>query len=54
MIDEFRPAVAASLSVRQVLTCIGLVPAGGNYRTVQQRINRLELDTNHFIWAAER
>ena len=32
--DEFRQAVAESLSVRQVLGRIGLVPAGGNYKTV--------------------
>ena len=35
--DEFRRAVAESLSVRQVLDRIGLVPAGGNYKTVQTR-----------------
>ena len=46
--DEFRQAVAASLSVRQVLSCIGLVPAGGNYKTVHSRIRQLGLDTSHF------
>ncbi len=49
--DEFRRAVAESLSVRQVLTCIGLVPAGGNYKTVHNRIKLLELDTSHFTGA---
>jgi len=49
--DEFRQAVAASLSVRQVLSCIGLVPAGGNYKTVHDRIKRLNLDTGHFTGA---
>jgi len=28
--EEFRQAVAGSLSVRQVLSAVGLVPAGGN------------------------
>ena len=46
--EEFRQAVAASLSVRQVLSCIGLVPAGGNYKTVHSRIRQLGLDTSHF------
>jgi hypothetical protein len=46
--EEFRQAVAASLSVRQVLERIGLVPAGGNYKTVQARIGKLGLDTSHF------
>nr|GFD13021.1 hypothetical protein [Tanacetum cinerariifolium] len=46
--DEFRLAVASSLSVRQVLGRIGLVPAGGNYKTVQTRIRQLGIDTSHF------
>ncbi|WP_035559142.1 HNH endonuclease [Hymenobacter sp. IS2118] len=50
--DEFRQAVAQSLSVRQVLSRIGLVPAGGNYKTVHSRIARLGLDTSHFTGAA--
>ena len=49
--EEFRRAVAESLSVRQVLSQIGLVPAGGNYKTVHDRIRRLGLDTNHFTGA---
>ncbi len=43
--------MAASLSVRQVLSLIGLVPAGGNYKTVHDRIKRLALDTSHFTGA---
>ncbi len=50
--DEFRQAVAGSLSVRQVLGRIGLVPAGGNYKTVHSRIAKLGLDTSHFTGAA--
>ena len=50
--DEFRQAVAESLSVRQVLGRIGLVPAGGNYKTVHTRIAKLGLDTSHFTGAA--
>lgn len=46
--EEFAQAVAESLSVAQVLGRIGLVPAGGNYKTVQARIRRLGLDTEHF------
>ena len=49
---EFRQAVARSLSMRQVLAQIGLVSAGGNYKTVQGRISRLGLDTSHFTGAA--
>lgn len=43
--------MAASLSVRQVLSRIGLVPAGGNYKTVHARIKKLGLDTSHFTGA---
>ncbi|WP_375419040.1 HNH endonuclease signature motif containing protein [uncultured Hymenobacter sp.] len=49
--DEFRQAVAESLSVAQVLNRIGLVPAGGNYKTVYERIKRLGLGTSHFTGA---
>ena len=46
--EEFRQAVADSLSVRQVLSRIGLVPAGGNYKTVHARVRQLGLDTSHW------
>lgn len=46
--EKFRQIVAESLSVRQVLEQVGLVPAGGNYKTVHTRIKRLELDISHF------
>jgi hypothetical protein len=50
--DEFRQAVSESLSVAQVLGRIGLVPAGGNYKTVYARIAKLGLDTSHWTGAA--
>ncbi|TFZ66042.1 HNH endonuclease [Hymenobacter sp. UV11] len=46
--EEFRQVVAESLSVRQVVERIGLIPAGGNYKTVHNRIKRLALDISHF------
>jgi hypothetical protein len=46
--EEFRQVVAESLSVRQVLERIGLVPAGGNYKTVHTRISKLNIDASHF------
>ena len=49
--DEFRQAVAKSLSVRQVLSRIGLVPAGSNYKTMHARTAKLGLDTTHFTGA---
>lgn len=50
--EQFRQAVAESLSVRQVLERIGLVPAGGNYQTVHARIRELAIDTGHFTGSA--
>ena len=38
--------------MRQVLNCIGLVPAGGNYKTVHTRVRQLGLDTSHWTGAA--
>lgn len=46
--EEFREVVAQSLSIAQVIVRLGLVPAGGNYKTVQARSNKLALDTSHF------
>ena len=41
-------AVLSSLSVREVLRKLGLVPTGGNYHTVNFHTKRLNLDTSHF------
>ncbi|QNP53747.1 HNH endonuclease signature motif containing protein [Hymenobacter qilianensis] len=46
--EEFSKAVAQSLSIAQIIVRLGLVPAGGNYKTVQTRITKLTLDTSHF------
>jgi len=46
-------AVKISHSLREVLGKIGLSKAGGgNYKTVRFHINRLELDTSHFLGKA--
>lgn len=42
-------AVQHSLSIRQVLGCLGLSQQGGGaYATVKSRIRSLDLDTSHF------
>ena len=43
--------MAESLSVRQVLSYIGLVPTGGNYKIVHARIAKLGFDANYFTGA---
>jgi hypothetical protein len=47
-----RTAVADSLALAQVIVKLGLVPAGGNYKTVQEKIKAYALDTSHFTGAA--
>ena len=49
--EEFWLAVAESLSVRQVLGYIRLVPAGSNYKTVHARITKLSFDAHYFTGA---
>jgi hypothetical protein len=46
--EQLIQAVPRARSVAQVLSLIGLRPAGGNYKTVKYRIRQLGLDTSHF------
>lgn len=46
-------AVRRSKSIAQVIRTLGLIPAGGNYNTVNKLIIRFDLDTSHFtgsVW----
>jgi hypothetical protein len=49
--EQLRVAVAESLSGAQTLRKLGLVPVGGNYRTVWRHVRRLSLDVSH--WTGE-
>lgn len=46
--EELINAVANSESIRESLTVLGIVPAGGNYLTIKKQIKELSLDTSHF------
>lgn len=46
--DQLVDAVITSTSVRMVIIKLMLVPAGGNYVQVNNRIKDLSLDTKHF------
>ncbi len=46
--EEFISIVRSSFSIKQVIESCGLIPAGGNYKTTNQRIKSLGLDTSHF------
>jgi HNH endonuclease len=41
-------AIASSISYRQVLTKLGIIPAGGNYDTLKKFINLHNINTSHF------
>lgn len=41
-------AVKENKSIAGVIVQLGLKPAGGNYNTVNKKINELKLDTSHF------
>jgi hypothetical protein len=45
-------AVKNSKSIAQVLRLLDLVPVGGNYQTIKQKIATLNLDTSHFTGQA--
>jgi hypothetical protein len=46
--DQLEEAVKVSFSYRNVIKLLGLIPAGGNYRQIQERIKRLDIDVAHF------
>src|SRR3954454_12558819 len=46
--DELTAAVAATSSLFQALTRLGLRPRGANYATVRRRIEELDLPTDHW------
>lgn len=50
--SDLKVAVAESVSIRQVLSKLGLREAGGNYRTVHRFIKTLGLDISHFTGQA--
>lgn len=47
-IKKLTDAVKTSSSVRQVITKLGLIPAGGNYAQINKFIKSGKLNTSHF------
>jgi hypothetical protein len=46
--SDLEQAVAASVSIAQVLRRLGLRAAGGNYPVIRRAIEQANLDTSHF------
>lgn len=51
--ENLKDAVARSTSLSDVLRCLGLRTAGGNYNTIRRHIKRLNIDISHFDSAYE-
>lgn len=52
--EQFIKAVSNNESIAGVLRELNLVPAGGNYATVNRKIAKFNLDTSHFtgqLWS---
>lgn len=47
--SDLKKKVKESTALAQVLRGLGLVPAGGNYLSIQIHIERLGLSTSHFV-----
>lgn len=46
--EQLKDAVRESTSIRQVISKLGLVPAGGNYQQISKAIHDHSLRTEHF------
>ena len=46
--EDYENAVKNSLSFAGVCRCLGIVPKGGNYATVKNKIKKYNIDTSHF------
>jgi Zn finger protein HypA/HybF involved in hydrogenase expression len=51
-IEDFKKAVAESISIKQVLEKLKLTCSGGNYAYAKKRINKFGLSTSHFLGQA--
>jgi len=47
--DILQAAVLNATSLAQVLTKLGLRPAGGNYTHIQKKLRQHNIDTSHFL-----
>lgn len=50
--EELILAVKESVSIAGVCRCLNIRPIGGNYKTLQSLIKKLNIDINHFTGAA--
>lgn len=46
--QELRAAVNSSISIRETLIKLSIVPAGGNYQVIKKYIKKYNINTSHF------
>lgn len=51
--QQLEAAVLTNNTIAGCLEALGLRPAGGNYASIHRHINRLGLDTSHFLTKEE-
>lgn len=47
--QDFKQAFKSSISIRESLIKLNVIPAGGNYWTAKKRIQKLKINTEHFL-----
>lgn len=51
-VEDLKIVVKNSKSIREVLQNLNIVPAGGNYQTIKNKISVNDIDTSHFCGQA--
>ena len=46
---DFEEIIQTSISMSEAIRKCGLIPAGGNYKTIKNRIEKLNLNTDHIL-----
>lgn len=46
--EQLQEAVSQSLSIAETCRQLNIVPAGGNYKTLKNKLKNFEIDTSHF------
>lgn len=52
--QHLREAVAQSITMREVVRCLGINNVGGNHAHISRRISALGIDTSHFVTSRGR
>lgn len=48
-LEQLKEAIKTSISIRECISKLGLVEAGGNYQTIKKYVEAYNLDTSHWL-----